>query len=213
MKKVTFLINKKNNWIEKFIKLKNFKVKKKYKYTIAYNHNKVNNEDIVFVLSYTKILPTNFLKRNNLNIVIHSSNLPKDKGFAPMSYQVLRGEKKIFNTMFKIDHTIDGGDVCFKNYFKLNGTELYDELRKKQAESIIDLMSSFLESFPKIKFKKQKGKENFNKRRKPEDSRININKSLKSQFNLLRITDNKSFPSFFIYKGIRFLISLKKQDE
>ena len=213
MIKVTFLINKKNNWIEKFIDFKNFNFKKKYKYTIAYNHNKVKGVDIVFVLSYTKILTKNFLKQNNLNLVIHSSNLPKDKGFAPMSYQVLRGKNKIFNTIFKIDNTIDGGDICLQNFFKLDGVELYDELRKKQAKSIVDLMLSFLKAYPKINFKKQKGKENFNKRRKPEDSQINIHKSLKSQFNLLRISDNDRFPAFFIYKRTKFIINLKKQDE
>ena len=44
-----------------------------------------------------------------------------------------------------------------------------------------------------------KGKATYFKKRTPEDSKININKSLKSQFNLLRVCDEKNYPAFFYF--------------
>ena len=212
MIKVTFLINDKNSWIKKFIKLNNLNFRKKYKFLFAFNHNKIKGQDIVFVLSYTKILSNNFLKKNKLNLVVHSSKLPKDKGFAPMSYQVLRGKNKIYNTMFKINENIDGGKICLRNFFLLNGSELYEEIREIQGKSINDLITIFLKKFPNIIFREQKGKSNFNKRRKQDDSELNINKSIKSQINLLRICDNKKFPAFFLFKGKKYFINIKRNN-
>ena len=198
MIKITFLIDKNNNWIQKFLKINNFG--KKYNINFNYNPKKIKNNDIVFILSYTKILNEKFLNANRLNLVIHSSDLPKNRGFAPLTFQILKGQKKIVNTIFKPSSKVDRGDFYYKNYFINDGTELYEELRKKQALSIIKLIKKFLSKYPKVKPIKQKGKGTFNKRRTPKDSELNINKSLKSQFNLLRTCDNEKFPAFFVYK-------------
>ena len=48
--------------------------------------------------------------------------------------------------------------------------------------------------------------------RTPEDSEIDISKSISEQFNLLRIADNERYPCFFNYKGHNYKISLSKID-
>lgn len=208
MIKITFLIDKNNNWIHKFLKINNFG--KKYNINFNYNPKKIKNNDIVFILSYTKILNEKFLSANRLNLVIHSSDLPKNRGFAPLTYQILKGQKKIVNTIFKPSSKADRGDFYYKNYFINDGTELYEELRKKQALSIIKLIKKFLSKYPKVKPIKQKGKGTFNKRRTPKDSELNIKKSLKSQFNLLRTCDNEKFPAFFVYKKKKYFLKIFK---
>ena len=64
------------------------------------------------------------------------------------------------------------------------------------------------------RFRKQNGKGSFNKRRNPEDSEININKSIIEQFNLFRISDNNNYPVFLDIKGIntylKYLKNIKK---
>ena len=54
----------------------------------------------------------------------------------------------------------------------------------------------------------QKGKPTYFKAFKKNDSKIDINKSLKSQFNRLRTVDDKKFPTFFTYKKRKFFIKL-----
>ena len=46
-----------------------------------------------------------------------------------------------------------------------------------------------------------------------KDSKLNINRSIKSQFNLLRINDNKLYPSFFYYKKNKYLLKIYKEKE
>ena len=82
--KVTFLLDKNNNWIEEFLLNSSLvEINTKYDIKITHNYLDIKGQDIVFILGYTKILKDDFLKTNKLNLVIHASDLPKGKGFAP----------------------------------------------------------------------------------------------------------------------------------
>lgn len=205
-----FLLDPSNLWIEKFLKESIKKFTKKYNYKITKNYKIIKNS-IVFVLSYTKILDINFLKRNEKVLIIHPSNLPKDKGFAPVQNQVLRNKKLIHICLLEASEKVDSGPVIYRDTFLLLGHELSNEIRKKQAICTFQLIKKFLKNYPKYKAYKQKGISNFNKKRGPEDSEININKSIKSQFNLLRICDNDNFPAFFKYRKNIYVIKLFKK--
>tara|TARA_B100000945_G_C20406219_1_gene610172 strand:+ start:1468 stop:2130 length:663 start_codon:yes stop_codon:yes gene_type:complete len=206
--KVTFLLDAQNSWIYKYIYNFKFNQKNKFIFKISKNYKKIKNQDIVFILNFTKILPEQFLKKNKLNLVIHQSNLPKDRGFAPVQNQILRNKNKIFASVIKASKKVDKGPICLKTYFNLNGTELYDEIRKKQGFSIIKIIKNILIKYPNLKFKKQTGKQNFNKKRNYKDSELNINQSIRKQFNHLRINCNEEFPSFFYFKKKKYILKI-----
>lgn len=208
--KVTFLFDKNNNLIENFFIKYKSKKDKKYKFKFSKNYKNIKNQDLVFILNYTKILPANFLKKNKLNLVVHASNLPKNKGFAPLSHQVLRGKNKLKISLFEAVKKLDAGNIFIRNNLYLNGTELSKELKKKQCLAIKKIVEKFLAKYPKIKSKKQIGKSTFNKRRTKIDSKIDISKSIKSQFNLLRICDNDLYPCFFYHKNTKYLLKIFK---
>ena len=208
--KVTFLLDKSNNWFHSFLKKNTFKSIKKFSFKIEENYKKIKEQDIVFILGYGKLLPETFLKKNKLNLVIHESKLPKDKGGAPIHYQVLKNKKKIYISLIKASMKIDSGDIFLIDSFNLKGIELMNELRSKQAQGRIKIIKKFLKKYPNIKSFKQKGKSNFNRMRNSNDSEININKSIKSQFNLLRICDNERYPAFFKYKNHKFILKIFK---
>lgn len=69
------------------------------------------NFDIVFILSYHKLIDKNFLKYNKHNIVIHASNLPQRKGWAPLFHQVIEGKNEITFSLFEVDDKADNGDI------------------------------------------------------------------------------------------------------
>ena len=208
--KATFLLDKKNKWIEIYLKNFNFKLNNKFSFKITNNYKTIKKQDLVFVLSYTKILPDSFLKRNKLTLVVHSSKLPKDRGFAPLTYRVLQNSNIIFFSLFQVVRKVDSGSIFLRTKLKLNGTELYDELRKKQAETILNLIKKFLFKYPLIKSSVQSGKTNYNKRRYPRDSELDINKNIKSQFNLMRVSDNEKFPIFFYHKSVKYILKIFK---
>lgn len=206
--KATFLLDKSNLWIEKYLKKYNFKLNNKFTFKIKKNPNLVKNQDLVFPLAYTKILSENFLNNNQLILIVHASQLPKDKGFAPVQNQILRKKKKIFISLIKADKKVDSGNIFLRDYFILKGHELLEEIRYLQAIACLKIISKFLKRFPRVKSVPQVGKSNFNKKRKVDDSKLNINKSIKTQFNLLRICDNELWPAFFIYKNNKYILKI-----
>jgi methionyl-tRNA formyltransferase len=207
---VTFLLDKSNNWFEKYLKDFNFDLKKKFFFQIKKNFNLIKKQDIVFVLSYTKILPEKFLSQNKLNIVVHSSRLPRDRGFSPVQNQILRGKSVIDISLIEIAKKVDSGDIFFRDKYKLNPTDLNKEIRQKQAIATLKIVKKFLIKYPNVKKKKQLGKASFNKRRNYWSNKLSINKSIKSQINLFRIANNEDYPCFFEYKKKIFKIKIYK---
>ena len=107
-------------------------IKKKFIFNIKKNYKTVNKQDIVFILSYTKILPRKFLKNNRLNLVIHASNLPKDRGFAPVQNQVSRGKNIIDICLLKAAKKVDAGDIFLRSKFRLKNNDLSAEIRQNK---------------------------------------------------------------------------------
>jgi methionyl-tRNA formyltransferase len=207
---LNFLFDKKNNWINEYIKKKKF-LKKNLIIRKYLDPKKIKKQEIVFVLGYTRKLSEKFLKSNKYVMIIHESDLPKGKGFSPLQWQILNNKNKITACLFMATISFDSGDILFKNNILLNGTELYEEIRQKQAITSIKLINKFLKYYPKIKRTKQVGNETFYKRRLPKDSEIDVNKSIKSQFNKLRIANNEDWPSFFLHKKHVYTLKILKK--
>ena len=209
--KVTFLLDKSNLWIEKYLKNSKIEQNKKYNFKISKNFKKIKNQDLVFPLSYTKILPKDFLIKNKKTIIAHCSKLPKNAGFAPLQYEILKNKSKFYISLIKGIEKVDAGQIYLQHSFKLNGTELINEIRAKQAYQIIKIIKKFLKKYPNISSKKQLGKGSFNRRRNINDSELDINKTIKEQFNHLRINDNNLYPSFFKFKKKKYILKIYKK--
>ena len=211
--KVAYLIDKRNNWLEQYIrKFQLLQKNKKQISKIFKDYKKVKNYDIVFILNYTIIIKNHYLKKNKLNLVIHASNLPKGKGFAPVQWQILDNKNKINVCLFEATSKFDSGNIYEEGRILLNGTELYDEIRKVQAVAIFKIIRRFLRKYPNVSSKKQKGKSTFFRRRTKKDSELNINMKLKKLINQLRIGNNNAWPSFFIYKKRKYIIKIFKEN-
>ena len=169
--------------------------------------------DVVFILSYHKIISKKELIKNKHNIVIHASALPKGKGWAPMFWQILENKNQIPFSMFEASQGVDDGNIYIQKTLELTGYELNQELRDKQANFTIDMCLYFLNNYNKYKVPKQQlGKESIYKRRNAKDSELDVNKSIKEQFNLLRIVDNDEYPAFFGIDGHKYKLTIEKME-
>ena len=209
---VAFLIDKNNNWIEQYIEkiINNNFLKKKYKFKIFYKPPNLFRGKIIFILNYTKILKKKNLDKYELPIVIHGSKLPNYRGFAPVQNQILNNQNIIHFSMIKASEKVDAGDVILRSQLKLDGTEIYQEIREKSSYTIIKLIIKFLKNFPTFKLEKQKGHGKFFKKRKSDDQELKINKSIKANFNILRTANNEKWPAFFKYKKNKYIIKIYK---
>ena len=179
--------------------------------SLFFNYKDIDdNFDIVFILSYHKIIEKEYLKKSKHNIVIHASALPKGKGWAPLFWQILEGKKKIPFSMFEATNGIDNGDIYMQKILSLTGYELNEELRDKQAQFTIKMCLEFITNYEKYKLPyKQNGDETFYKKRTIKDSKLNIDKTIKEQFNPLRIVNNDEYPAFFEIDGNRYILKIE----
>ena len=137
------------------------------------------------------------LNYNCHNLVVHPSKLPDGRGSAALVNKILEGQNKVYLTLFEANRYIDKGDYYFQEPILFKGTELSDEIRYKQAKKTFELCYKYLNNYETILAKPQNGSSTFYKRRTPKNSEINLKDSIKSQFNLLRVVDNKRYPAFF----------------
>jgi len=181
---------------------------------LFFNHKEIDKSyEIVFILSYHQIIEEKYLKRHKHNIIVHESALPNGKGWAPMFWQVLEGKNEITFTMFEASVGVDSGDIYFQRNLILTGYELNHQLREKQANMIMTMCIDFIDSYDIFKTsKKQIGIESFYRKRVPKDSELDINKTIKEQFNLLRIVDNVEYPAFFYIDGHKYLLKIEKDE-
>lgn len=181
---------------------------------LFFDHTELNESfDMVFILSYHKIIEKEYLQGHKHNIVVHASALPQGKGWAPMFWQILEGKNSIPFSMFEASDGVDNGHIYMQKELQLDGYELNEELRDKQANFIIKMCLEFLQDYDRYKVpKKQVGKESFYKKRSSQESELDINKTIKEQFNLLRICSNEEYPAFFNIDGHQFILKISERE-
>jgi methionyl-tRNA formyltransferase len=178
---------------------------------LVHSQKSIKKGDVCVILSCEEKIPQEILKLNNHNLVVHESELPKGRGWSPLTWQILEGKSKIPMTLFEAAEELDAGDVYIRDYLKFKGHELNSEMKEAQGKKTIEMILKFLKKF--TKGKKQKGKATFYKKRGPKDSELNINKSLKDLFPLLRVVDNERYPAFFKFKGKKYKLKIEKIDK
>jgi methionyl-tRNA formyltransferase len=165
---------------------------------------------INFLLGCTQIITEEALSRNQHNLVVHESGLPKGRGFAPMTWQILEGKDNIPICLIEAATEVDAGDIWLQDIIDLDGSELVDEWRPLQGEKTIELCLRFVNEYKNMTKSKQSGLPSYYKRRRPADTCLDLDKSLREQFNLLRIADNIRYPAFFEIDGHRYIVNISK---
>lgn len=113
----------------------------------------------------------------------------------------------------KATEKVDSGVIYFKETMHFTGTEIVEELRATQADATFKLCLEFIDNYPDIidKAVSQEGECSFYHRRTSEDSRLDPDKTIREQFNLLRVVDNQRYPAFFELNGEQYLLKVFKK--
>ena len=164
-------------------------------------HKLVKKGWINFMLGCIKIMPEECLSKNEHNLVVHESALPQGKGFSPMTWQILEGKNEIPICLIEATKDVDAGKIWLKDLIKLDGTELNLEWRNIQGIKSVELCLQFVNNYQNLHSVEQIGEHSSYSKRRPENSELDINISLKKQLNLLRVVDNDNYPAFFYVEG------------
>lgn len=213
--KIQILISK-NSWAVKYKNL----IKKnlnKYSSNIIFlsDHTKLkNNYDINIIFSYFKIIKNKYLIKSKYNLVPHESDLPKGRGMSPLTWQIIKGKEIITFSLFEASEKLDEGPIYLKKKIRIKKHLTFKEIKNIQFNINISLINIFLEHYKKrskpLKSFLPKGIPSYFRGRKPKDSKIDINKSLKTQFDLLRVCDDKNYPAFFFKDKKKYFLKLTK---
>ena len=177
--------------------------------TLVNEYHEIKNGDAAFFLACTKICPKALLNRNRYNFVVHESDLPKGRGFAPVSWTILEDGKEIVFSLIEATDEVDAGKIYSQLRVPLRGNELCSEIRDLQGKKTIQICLDFVLNGSLQAAKEQKGEPTYYRRRRPCDSELDINKSIAEQFNLFRIVDNDEYPAFFKHKGRVYRLTIE----
>lgn len=203
-----------DSWINNYIpQLVEHLEEERHQVCWVHHTNLIPEGDFVFYLGCGQIVPSEILQKNKHNLVVHESALPLGKGWSPLTWQILEGKNDIPITLFEANTLVDSGVIYLQDTLHFNGLELVNELRKSQAQKSIDMCLSFVRKYPNIiaQAKPQKGDATFYRRRMPQDSLLDLDKSIREQFNLLRVVDNECYPAFFEINNERYIIKIEKR--
>jgi len=183
--------------------------------TLFFRHEDIGEEyDIVFILSYHRIIPKIELDKHQHNLVIHASALPRGKGWAPLFWQVLEGKNSIPFTLFEASEKMDDGAIYMQKHLQFTGYELNNALREKQAKITQSICLEFIKNYNQYKVPQtQSGNESIYSKRTERDSQLDPDKTLREQFNLLRIVNNEEYPAFFELDGHRYTLRIDLDEE
>ena len=199
--KDSFFLKYKSSLINELKKLEN-------KVYFSSHYKNIKKGDLLIIIATKTILGKKDLKKNIFNINVHPSNLPKGRGGAAVIWNILNNKNYFYLTLHEATEKVDSGDIYLKKKIFFNNFELSDAIREKQATNTIKMILKLVKNIYKIKPIKQKGKPTYLKKRTPKDSEVNINQTIKSQFNLLRSVDNERYPAFFMFKKRKFILKI-----
>ncbi len=196
--------------MEHLINWRNYNTAAGHDVIITHDKNMLESGDFLFLISCGQIVEKEILSNFSYPLVVHASDLPNGRGWSPYIWNILNGEKVITVSILEVAEKIDAGRIWLKRNFTLVGHELAPEINKLLFQAEMDLMTVVIENHHHIQPYEQTGVSTYWPKRLPEDSRLDPNKTISEQFDLLRVADNNRYPCFFDYKGHKYLIKIEK---
>ena len=142
-------------------------------------------------------------------VAVHDSLLPEYRGFAPLTWAIINGQKETGVTLFYLDERMDGGDIVSQKRVPLGPNETGGEIYEKVCQATVDVVC---EQYPLL----EKGKEERKKQdyssgsfccsRTPEDGRIDWATSGEKVYNLIRAITDPYPGAYSYYEGKKLVI-------
>ena len=181
---------------------------------IVHSKEELISGDILFLISCSTLVSKSVREKFKKTLVIHASDLPHGKGWSPHIWEIINGATDIILSLFEAEDEVDTGDIWKKIKVNIPKTILFDEINELIFNAEIELIDFAIENFNTVEPKKQPIIEStFWSKRSPEDSLIDIDKTISEQFDLIRECDPKRFPAYFYKDGVRFKMVIEKNNE
>lgn len=179
--------------------------------SLCADKTELTSGDILFLVSCGQIIREAERRRFRVVLVLHASDLPHDRGWSPHIWRIVEGASRITVSLLEAKDPLDSGDIWKKVDFDLAGHELLPEINERLFAAELALMTAAVDGFGTIRPTPQEaGSGPYRRLRTAEDSRLDPDKTLAQQFDLLRVVDNDRYPAFIDHRGARYIIRIEK---
>jgi len=122
------------------------------RHQVELEHIKQLKPDIVVVVAYGQIIPSEFLDLQNIIFInIHASLLPKWRGAAPIQRAIMNCDKETGISIMKIEEELDAGPILLKSKIEIKKNNNYEELSNKMSSLGAKLILDALDLIEKKK--------------------------------------------------------------
>jgi methionyl-tRNA formyltransferase len=162
---------------------------------------KTYNLDILFIIGWHKIVSRELINSATFCMGMHTSLLPKNRGSAPVNWQIIRNEKKGGITLFHLSTGVDTGDIISQKKFFINKNDTCKDIHEKSILGAIEILREEWLLFKKREVKRiaqNNLKATTNARRRISDGKIIWDKENIHIDALIRATTSP-YPGAFGY--------------
>ena len=178
---------------------------------LARKNCELEDGDLLFLISCNELITKEIRRKFTKSLVIHASDLPTGRGWSPHIWEIINGAEYIVVSLIEAGDKVDSGDIWKKIKVAIPKHALYDELNSILFKTESELMDFAIEHFDSITPTPQSNElSSYYPKRKPNDSELDINKSISEQFDLVRVCDPDRFPAYFEIHGHTYELKLRK---
>ncbi len=210
--KIFIFSQKEDSWEPKYINnLKNLcskKIKlfvlKDFSFKNFLKKIKSENIDIIFAIGWRKIIEKKIIDYASIkSFVMHDSLLPKNRGFAPLNWAIIKNEKKTGVSLIAMDKFIDTGNIHIQEKISIKKNDDINILNSKILKIYSRILIKFFGNtkyYIKNSISQKKIPKNFNPKRKPKHGLINWNNKSKNILNLVKALTKPWPGAYFVNK-------------
>jgi methionyl-tRNA formyltransferase len=171
--------------------------------------------DFIIVCGWRTLINPNLNDSLLLGMVAaHDSLLPKYRGFAPINWAMINGDKETGVTLFLIgEDDVDSGDIIDQAIVKIEETEYAFDVYQKITMATVNLYLQFIQDYQKdsVRVRKQDDEEaSYTCKRIPEDGKIDWSCDSTEILNLVRALAPPYPGAFCLFNEIPYIIHSAK---
>jgi len=169
-----------------------------------------NHFQLIVLWNYHRIIKDAAKYRNV--VVIHSSDLPEGRGWAPIYHSFKEEKKEYVMSAILAATEVDAGDIIMRARFQIEDGYTASFVRELDQEVSLMMVTKILNQWPDgiASGIQQSGVSSYHVRRFPKDNEIDISKPLKTLLPHLRGLESNN-PAYFFLNKVKYLIDVRPE--
>lgn len=213
--RISFLCNDSNHPVNEYLTEWASLHNETHEVELVQHKSNLSGGDLLFLVSSSEFLTYEEREAYRFALVLHASDLPTGRGWSPHIWEIINGCNEITLTLLEATDQIDAGPIWKKVRILIPKDALWNEINILLFEAEMQLINFAVSKIDSIQPTPQN--ESITpatyKRRYPEDSEIDPDESIASQFDAIRVCDPDRFPAFFRLRGSKYKLTLEKIDD